>query len=71
MSIQPTDNPRDPILDELHATRRRLLEEHGGIAGLAAFLRREEAKSARVFVRPAEPPTPDKAPDSIGHEAGK
>ena len=61
MSMQPMNNPRDPILDEIHATRRRLLEEHGGISGLAAFLRQEEAKTTRLVVAPSVDSTPDNA----------
>ena len=54
MSIQPITDPPDPILEELHATRRQLLKEHGGIAGLAAFLRQEEAKSNRTIVKTSD-----------------
>ena len=50
MSISTMNDPPDPILEELHATRRRLLKEHGGVSGLAAFLRQEEAKSTRPIV---------------------
>ena len=54
MSISPMNEPPDPILEELHATRRRLLKEHGGVSGLAAFLRQEEAKSKwPIFETPA------------------
>ena len=53
MAIPLMTDPPDPILEELHATRRQLLEEHGGVAGLAAFLREEEAKSTRVITAPA------------------
>ncbi len=45
MSIPTMNEPPDPILEELHATRRRLFKEHGGVSGLAAFLRQEEAKT--------------------------
>ena len=61
MSIDPKKDPADPILAELHATRRRLLAEHGGVAGLAAFLRQEEAKSERRIAVPEQlekKPTP-------------
>lgn len=47
MSIQPMNDAPDAVLANLHATRRRLLEEHGGVRGLAAFLRQEEKKSTR------------------------
>ena len=50
MSIPTVNDPPDPILEELHATRRRLLKEHGGVAGLAAFLRQEEAKTTWPIV---------------------
>ena len=45
-----TDNPRpaeddnDPIVAEVRAHRRKLVEEHGGIEGLAKFLREQDAK---------------------------
>ena len=55
MSISTLNDPPDPILDELHATRRRLLKEHGGVSGLAAFLRQEEAKTARPMAAPKSP----------------
>ena len=61
MSIQPMTDPPDPILEELHATRRQLLKEHGGIAGLAAFLRKEEAKTTRPIAGPAGASRPDEA----------
>lgn len=45
-----TDNPRpaeednDPIVAEVRAHRRQLVKEHGGIEGLAKFLREQDAK---------------------------
>ena len=43
---------RNPILDELHATRERLLAEAGGtLDGLVAQLQRDERRSDREFVR--------------------
>ncbi|MEX2120823.1 MAG: hypothetical protein WD847_14625 [Pirellulales bacterium] len=59
--IKPMKAPPDTVLDELHSIRRRLLQQHGGIAGLAAFLRQEEAKSGEQIVEPtcdAEPEKP-------------
>lgn len=35
----------DPVIAEVRKTRRRLLQEHGGVAGLASFLRRAEKES--------------------------
>ena len=61
MSLQPMTDPPDPILEELHATRRQLLKEHGGVSGLAAFLRKEEAKSTRTIVDPSGSLRPGKA----------
>ena len=61
MSIQPMPEPPDPILEELHATRRQLLKEHGGVSGLAAFLRNEEAKTTRTMAEPLNAPRPDKS----------
>ncbi|MEX2173296.1 MAG: hypothetical protein WD872_02975 [Pirellulaceae bacterium] len=62
------NNPPDTILEELHATRRRLLKEHGGVAGLAAFLRQEEAKSNRPIAESAADAGPDEAPSGSGNE---
>ena len=46
---------KNPILDELHAVRRQLLEESGGtIAGLTERLRREQADSGRPLYDPAD-----------------
>ncbi len=64
MSIPAKNNFPDPILDEIHATRRRLLKEHGGISGLAEFLRREEATTKWPIAKtsaeskPAQTPSP-------------
>lgn len=60
MSIQPMPDPPDPILEELQATRRQLLKEHGGISGLAAFLRKEEAKTTRSIAEPSGASRPNK-----------
>ena len=44
---------RNPILDELHKTRERLLAEAGGtLEGLVAKLQREERCSGREFYHP-------------------
>jgi hypothetical protein len=50
--MKPINDPPDTILDELHATRRQLLLQHGGVAGLAAFLRQQEAAGGRQIVEP-------------------
>ena len=68
MSIQPMTDPPDPILEELHATRRQLLKEHGGVSGLAAFLREEEAKTTRTIADPSDASTPNKALDPSGNK---
>jgi hypothetical protein len=42
---------KNPILDDLHATRRKLLEESGGtLAGLVARLRTGQSKSGRTIL---------------------
>jgi hypothetical protein len=42
----------NPILDELHATRRKLLEESGGtLAGLVARLQAEQKASGRTILK--------------------
>ncbi|MCA9239166.1 MAG: hypothetical protein KDA37_03150 [Planctomycetales bacterium] len=47
---------KQPILDELHAFRRRLLEESGGtLSGLVARLRAEQAESGRTILKAARP----------------
>lgn len=62
--MEPIDNPPNPVLDSLHQTRRQLLEQHGGIAGLATFLREREKQSDREI----KAPTPRGKP---GRERGK
>ena len=45
---------KNPILDELHATRERLLAESGGtVSGLLDRLRAEQAASERPIYKPA------------------
>ncbi len=45
----------NPILEELHKTRERLLESAGGtLAGLVAHLQEAERKSGRVILDPKE-----------------
>ena len=68
MSIQPMPEPPDPILEELHATRRQLLKEHGGISGLAAFLRKEEAKTTRTIAEPSDASRPNESLNQSGHK---
>lgn len=42
---------KNPILDELRATRRKLLEESGGtLAGLVARLQANQARSGRTIL---------------------
>ncbi len=49
---------KNPILEELHATRERLLEESGGtISGLLDRLRAEQAESNRPTYEPANQAT--------------
>lgn len=46
---------KNPILDELHATRERLLAECGGtVSGLLDHLRAEQAASGRPTYQPAD-----------------
>jgi hypothetical protein len=52
-------DPPDPNLEEIHATRRQLLKEHCGVAGLAAFLREEEAKFTRTVAEPSGASNPN------------
>ena len=68
MSIQPMSEPPDPILEELHATRRQLLKEHGGISGLAAFLRKEEAKTTRTIAESSDASRPNESLNQSGHK---
>lgn len=50
MSNQTNNLSTDRVIDELHATRLRMWQEHGGLSGLAEFLRQEEAKSTHPVV---------------------
>ena len=46
---------KNPILDELHATRERQLAEAGGtISGLLDRLRADQAASGRPIFKPAD-----------------
>ena len=71
MSIPTMNDPPDPILDELHATRRRLLKEHGGVSGLAAFLRKEEAKTTWPIVETSAGLKPKEALNPTGNKPEK
>ena len=62
--MKTTAEPTDTILEEIHETRRRLLQEHGGVHGLAEFLREQEAKGDRGTVC-AEPGPPDREPPRV------
>ena len=55
--MNPVTDKTPSLLDEIHLTRQRLLNEHGGIAGLAAFLRQREIASGAKTV---SPPSTDK-----------
>ena len=68
MPIQPRPEPPDPILEELHATRRQLLKEHGGISGLAAFLRKVEAKTTRTIAEPSNDSRANEALNPAGNK---
>jgi hypothetical protein len=47
----------DSILEDLHATRERLLAESGGtLAGLVARLQKEQSKSGRQLWEPRMAP---------------
>lgn len=60
---------KDPILEDLHRTRERLLEESGGtLASLVAKLERDQVKSGRELrdarrtkhcIEVADQPVPD------------
>jgi hypothetical protein len=50
---------KNPILDELHATREKLLAESGGtIEGLMDRLRKEQAASGRPIYKPVHDSPP-------------
>jgi len=40
----------DPLIDQVRATRERLVREHGGLRGWAAYVRREQAKHPEKLV---------------------
>lgn len=51
----------DPIVEEIHRTRERLLEEHGGMDGYLEHIRKVQAELPQTVVRlprrvPIEPP---------------
>jgi len=46
---------KNPILDELHATRRKLLAEAGGtLEGLVAGLQERQQQSGRRIIKPQQ-----------------
>jgi hypothetical protein len=52
-----TDKYADPIVEEVHETRAKLLKKYGGPAGYAEHLRQLEADLAdRLVTRPPRPP---------------
>jgi hypothetical protein len=61
----------NPILDELHATRERLLAESGGtVSGLLDRLRADQAASKRPKYKPSDSNAmhrSDEAASSEGH----
>jgi hypothetical protein len=40
----------DPLIDEVRATRERLVREHGGLHGWVAYVRQEQAKHPEKLV---------------------
>jgi len=60
-----TNEPADLILNEIHQTRLALIKQHGGVAGLAAFLRAEEANTDREVANSALPNGQNKLPPPI------
>jgi len=45
----------NPILDELHAVREKMLADAGGtLAGLVAKIQSDQAKSGRVILKSAD-----------------
>lgn len=61
----------NPILDELHAVREKLLAESGGtLAGLVNRLQREQKESVHLIMRvPEARPVPSKAPSPNSSDA--
>jgi len=50
----------DPIVEEVHKTRERLLEEHGGIEGFLRHIRlmQEQMKDRIIHLDPKPPAEP-------------
>jgi len=47
----------DPIVEELHAIRESMLEEHGGLEGLVRYVQTLQADMPqRVITLPPKPP---------------
>jgi hypothetical protein len=50
---------KDPIVEEVHRTRERLLAKHGGSEGYAEHIRKmdlESERAGRLVTRPPRPP---------------
>ena len=54
---QPEPVVRDPLIDEVRETRARLVREHGGLRGWAAYLQEQQQK------RPEKPLRQSKSSD--------
>jgi len=52
--MKRTSESNGNILDDLHKNRQRLISQHGGIAGLAVYLRKQEATTDRKVFSPAD-----------------
>ncbi len=49
---KPDPPPTDPLVDEVRATRKRLVRERGGLSGWVAHLRkRQEQHPEKIVVR--------------------
>jgi len=49
---EPRKPLSDPLIDEVRARRGRLVREHGGLRGWAAYIRQEQAKHPEKLVSP-------------------
>jgi len=47
---KPDGQFSDPLIDQVRANRRRLVREHGGLAGWVAHLRREQERHPEKLV---------------------
>jgi hypothetical protein len=53
--MHPSYKKKPTVLEEIHATRKKLLDEAGGIGGLAKYIRQKEDSNSDRLATPIKP----------------